>query len=184
MSFEHIGLPETQRETIETITLDEYKHLPPDVQEWLQMSEEVPEHMWDMLSDIDPSMKLIDVLKEIRSAVIEARGGHESNSPTSFEDSRFTSFEDIVQRNLDSCGVRARVFGTTLRKMGIPVRFVDGKRLEDEEAIDHAWLDIYSPKGKTWIECDPGESDFRHHEKNKRDRVFHDWDELKAVHDK
>jgi len=183
MKFENRGTTEHKRETIETITLAEYKNLPSETREWLMTNENVPKGMCDALKGLDDSAKLKDVLIEIRRVRAEVTQNRKPVSPTSFEDSRFTSFEDILKRNLDSCGVRTRVFGTTLRELGIPVRFVDGKHDGDERTTDHAWLDIYSPKDGSWIECDPGEKDFILSDKNKRERIFHDWDELKTVLD-
>ena len=182
MNIENSYLPENKQETIKTITLAEYGTLPSEVLEWLHMNEDVPDSMWKELVATDASMHLIDVLHKIRQVRAEVCDNGKPNRPVSFEDSRFTSFEDALKRNLNSCGVRVRVFGTILRKLGVPVRFVDGQHVGDEGIVDHAWLDIYSPKDGLWIECDPGEQDFEQSDRNKRGRIFHDWDELKAIH--
>jgi hypothetical protein len=185
MPFEELRLkPETARETIETITLAEYQNLPPEIKEWLQMNEEVPEIIWKKLCDLDPSITLLEALEKIREAFSEAMDHKKPSSPTSFEDSRFSTFHEIIARKLNSCGIRARVYGTVLRRLGVPVRFVDGKYEGQEQTTDHAWLDIYSPNEKAWLECDPGDFHFKNDTKNRRERIFHDWDELKAVHEK
>ena len=184
MKFENKHTPESFAETIETIKLSEYKNLPPDVRKWLQMNEDVPNEIWERLSEYEPGITVKDALQNIRKAFDKVCQNTKLSKPSSFEESRFTSFEDIVKQNMRSCGIHTRVYGTTLRKMGVPVRFVDGKRVGDVETTDHAWLDIYSPKSGEWIECDPGERDFDNSVMNKRERIFHDWDELKAIHQK
>ncbi len=175
---------ETVHETLDTITLVDYQNIPPEAQEWLHRNEDVPEVIWEKIKDLHSNITLVELLRKIRGAFEASRQGRDRQGPDSFEASRFTSFEEVIARGWDSCGIRARVFGTTLRKIGIPVKFIDGKRVGLEETTDHAWLEIYSPKRHTWIECDPGEGDFTQSAQNKRERVFHDWDELKLVHGK
>lgn len=173
--------PEEKQETLATLRLSEYQNLSPELKEWLHRNEEVPPVMWEQLADLEPNLTLMEVLQKIRSAFATACGDKKSR-PASFEESRFTPFTEIIERGLNSCGVRARVYGTTLRKLGVPVKFIDGKHTEGDETYDHAWLGIYAPSANRWLESDPGTETFEHDPRNQRERIFHDWDELRARH--
>lgn len=165
--------------TLDTITLDTYQDIPQEIREWLTMNEDVPPVMWEKLKDLDPRLSLRQVLERIKGVFSEACG-EKSSRPDGFEESRFTSFAEIIKRGLNSCGVRVRVYGTTLRKLGIPVRFIDGTHTEGSDVYEHAWLAIYVPSVQKWLESDPGLRSFGQDPHNHRERVFHDWEELKA----
>lgn len=171
------GEYESARESLDSVTLAEYKELPDDVKEWLQAGEEVPKAVLDILGEVDRSFSVRELMKQIRAALYAASGDKRSH-PESFEESRFTSFAEVVERGLESCGTHTRAIGTTLRKLGVPVRFVDGVHTEGDKAHDHAWLDVYVPKTKSWIESDTRTETFDLGVGNKRKSVFHDWEEL------
>lgn len=171
--FEH----EPKHESLDSIMLSEYKDLPDDVREWLEMTESVPFAVQEKLGSLNPELSLREVLQQIRAAIIAASEGKSSRSQ-SFEESRFTSFVEIVERGLESCGTHTRAIGTTLRSYGVPVRFVDGTHTEGEETHDHAWLDIYTPRTGEWIESDTRTENFDLGPGNKRKKIFHDWEEL------
>jgi hypothetical protein len=58
-----------------------------------------------------------------------------------------------------SCGSYTKIFGTALRKFGIPVKFIHGileetKNLPKEWENRRAWLEFYNPQDKNWIPID------------------------------
>lgn len=169
---------EPRRESLDSITLGQYKDLPAHVQEWLETTETVPVRVQEKLGPLDPTLSLRGALLKIREAIIAASEGR-SARPQSLEESRFTSFAEIVDRGLVSCGAHTRAVGTTLRSRGVPVRFVDGIHTEGDQTHDHAWLDIYVPKTGEWIESDTRTEDFGFGAGNTRKGVFHNWDELR-----
>lgn len=171
---------ELQRESLDSITLDQYKGLPTDVQEWLETTEAIPTSVQEKLGTLDPNMSLRTALLQIRNAIVAASEGRNTR-PQSFEESRFASFAAIVERGLISCGAHTRAVGATLRSHGIPVRFVDGTHTESDQTHDHAWLDIYVPKTGEWIESDTRTEDFSFGEGNMRKGVFHNWEELRDI---
>lgn len=171
---------ELRRESLDSITLDQYKDLPADVQEWLATMETIPTSVQEKLGTLDPNIPLRTVLLQIRDAIVAASEGRNTR-PQSLEESRFTSFAEIVDRGLISCGAHTRAVGATLRSYGVPVRFVDGTHTEGDQTHDHAWLDIYVPKTGEWIESDTRTEDFSFGEGNMRKGVFHNWEELRGI---
>lgn len=170
---------ETRGEDLDSITVGEYKNLPADLNKWLKSREEVPVVVREKLGVIDPQCSLRQALIQIREAIIAASEGKTAR-PQSLEESRFTSFAEIVERGLVSCGAHTRAIGTVLRSHGVPVRFVDGIHTEDNETHDHAWLDIYVPKTNGWVESDTRTENFTLGPGNTRNAVFHDWEELRV----
>jgi hypothetical protein len=170
---------EPGRESLDSIKLSEYINLPDHVREWLETTEEVPSAVQEKLGSLDPNLSLREALQKIRQAIIAAAEG-KSSRPQSFEESRFTSFAEVVNRGLESCGAHTRAIGTTFRSHGVPVRFVDGTHTEGHETHDHAWLDIYVPRTGEWIESDTRTEDFSLKPGNERKKIFHDWEELRS----
>jgi len=70
----------------------------------------------------------------------------------SLSDSRFTSLKEMIERGMISCGYLRKIFGTALRKFGIPVKFIHGifeeqKNLPKESEDRHAWVrNFYNPQ--------------------------------------
>lgn len=171
---------ELRRESLDSITLDQYRDIPTDIQEWLETTEAVPASVQEKLGILDPGMSLRAALLQIRDAIVAASQGRDTR-PQSLEESRFTSFAEIVDRGLASCGAHTRAIGTTLRSYGVPVRFVDGTHTEDDQTHDHAWLDIYVPKTGEWIESDTRTGNFSFGSGNTRKKIFHNWEELRDL---
>ena len=180
MSIERSGFEhEPKLLSLDSITLSEYQDLPEDVREWVETTENAPASVQEKLGALDPQLSLREALQRIRSAITSASEG-KSSRPKSFEESRFTSFAEIVERGLESCGAHTRAIGVTLREHGVPVRFVDGKHTEGDQVHDHAWLDIYVPESGEWIESDTRTENFDLGSGNERTGVFHDWEELRG----
>lgn len=169
---------EPKRELLDSVTLGEYESLPESMKEWLESEEAVPSIVLERLGNLDVKLSLREILYRIRLAIIEASEG-KSTKASSFEDSRFSTFESIVVRGLKSCGAHTRAIGTTLRHIGIPTRFVDGMHTEGITTHDHAWLDIYNSRSATWIEGDTQTEDFSFDPGNERKETFHNWEELR-----
>jgi hypothetical protein len=168
---------EPRRESLDSIKLSDYEDLPHEIQEWLETNEEVPPAVQTKIGRLNPDSSLRVALQQIREAIIAASEGKRS-LPQSLEESRFTSFAEIIERGLESCGAHTRAIGTTLRSHGVPVRFVDGIHTEGDQSHDHAWLDIYVPKTREWIEIDTRTENFDLGPGNERKKIFHDWEEL------
>jgi hypothetical protein len=181
MSIDNPGLErEPKRESLDSIRLSDYKELPDQIQEWLEVTESVPIVVQEKLGVLDPNLSIREALQQIREAIIAASEGKKTR-PQSLEESRFTTFAEIIERGLESCGTHTRAIGTTLRSNGVPVRFVDGIHTEGDETHDHAWLNIYVPKTGEWIESDTRTENFDLSAGNERKKIFHDWEELRIT---
>ncbi len=85
----------------------------------------------------------------------------------------------MIERGMVSCGALTNIFGSVLRKLGVPARFVHGIEGGQRGENRHAWLEIYNPLGKDWFEIDPTQQDFGMKLSARRIKVYHNWSELK-----
>ncbi|OHB25554.1 MAG: hypothetical protein A2542_00890 [Parcubacteria group bacterium RIFOXYD2_FULL_52_8] len=103
--------------------------------------------------------------------------GSKRDTAKSFLDSRFTPIRDIFERGMVSCGALVQVFGTVLRKLGVPARFVHGILPGQTGENRHAWLEVYDAASQKWLEFDSTQN-HRHFavpEGAKRIKVYREW---------
>jgi len=66
----------------------------------------------------------------------------------------------MLARGMVSCGALALIFATILRKFRIPVKLIHGRIRDTARDDRHAWVQIYDPLRKRWLNIDPTSPDF------------------------
>lgn len=173
---------------IDSITIENYQDVLPDgIAEWLKFHESYPRDFWSYIVPVSPKITLHEFLKKIRKTLKVIYSGKQDTA-SSFADSRFTPIGEMIERGMITCGALVNIYGTTLRKMGIPVRYIHGRseRFSKRKDDRHAWLDIYNPINRHYFECDPGHPGFGMWADPtlKRIKVYHNWLELKEDYEK
>ena len=162
---------------LDLIKLSDYKRSwNKSIKKWLGHAN-VPK---DFLSRVDlPNhVSVFVLLMRIRRVLYDIYGTKRDKAE-SFSDSRFASFPQILNRGMISCGALATVYGKTLRRFGIPIKFVHGKLQGQNFESRHAWLKIYDPIEKKWITADPTIGDFELSKKAIQKKIYIDWSDLK-----
>ena len=148
-----------------------------EIQPWLVNHEIVPDNFQSQLQ-IDDHSSLRIVLENIRRAMNNFYGS-DARPALSLEESRFLPLSESLTKKIQSCGVRTNLFGTILRTRGVPVQYVHGQLEHQQGSGDrHAWLKIFHPQKKTWIDVDPSEETFTPRPDSKEFKIYHDWLEL------
>ena len=170
---------------IDKIKLSDYQKLNKSVKSWIDTNLEIPDHLWRRIRDVQSQLTIGELLKKIDKELIVVYGDKRDKAK-SFADSRFTPLDKMIERGMISCGAMTNIFGTALRKLGIPVKFVHGILEKQEGEFRHSWLEIYNPYENNWFEVDPTKSNtnFKVPEKAHRIKIYHDWQELRGDYDK
>jgi len=170
-------------ENLEEVRILDYRvELNKEIKNWIISQEEIPNYFWGKLKDVSSQTTFRELLNKVRKELY-AIYGRKRDKARSFTDSRFTPLSKMLERGMISCGALTNIFGTVLRKFGIPVKFIHG-RLKHQTGEDrHAWLEVYNPLKKKWFEIDPTYPDFKMKPDAKRIKVYHDWEELKKDYD-
>ncbi len=179
------------KDVLEEINPLEYDGMDKDnFKKYLETSEDLPEEFWGMIEGLRKEEKdLMTVLIRMRELLFVLYGD-ERNNANSFADSRFTSIDEIIERKLVACGSFVKVFGTALRKLEIPVKFIHGILEEQEEKIledpehRHSWLEIYDLQNKKWRAVDFTEESLELSPTAKKRKEYINWDELKDDYNK
>ncbi len=146
------------KDTLEKIRLSEYNNIEKSsLEKYLKITEDLPESFWSKIEDLRTEEKdLMTILLRMREMLLELYE-EDRNDASSFYESRFTSLEKMIESKFVSCGCFVKIFGTALRKFGIPVKFIHGvikdndfKGSEDR----HSWLKILNPQTQEWISVD------------------------------
>ncbi len=187
MNFDKLKIESiAKKETLEDVKPSVYSNLEGDFTEWLINKEEIPEEFWNKIKDANEEENLKLMLLRIKEELFSLYG-NKKDKADSFEDSRFTPLKEMIDRGMVSCGAMAKITGTSLRKFGIPTKFIHGifesqknnfikrKLLKNR----HSWLEIYDPKDKKWIPFDMTRNDLSVDPTAEKIKEYHDWDELK-----
>jgi transglutaminase-like putative cysteine protease len=128
-----------------------------------------------------PKNKNINLEKFLRKIdlVFQKNLGNKGRNAKSFEESRFLTAKEILKKKINSCGAKTTIFAGVLRKIGIPTKLVHGKFKNQKGADRHAWLKIYNPLNKKWLDVDITQKDFSLPSQVVLIREYHDWNELK-----
>lgn len=155
-----------------------------DQQEWLILTEDVPDVFWEQIKDIPLDIPFEDFLEKIRRELFNLYGPKRDQA-SSFSDSRFTPLSEMIERGMISCGALSSIFSAVLRKFGIPVKLVHGilKSQDEKKSNRHSWLEVFNPKSNSWLEIDPTVRDFKRRSDAMRRKVYHNWLELKPDYD-
>ena len=176
--MEHEPKQETE---LERIHLADYRKLDVSLNEWLHTPETLPEEFFQELKILEHTLTLREVIEIIQEKLLKIFGG-KLVKPETFAESRFTSLPELFEKHIWTCGSKANLFGTALRQLGIPVRFVHAwtRGQSKKSSNRHAWLDVWDPHASDWIEIDPGERSLQVNSEFERLKVYHDWHELKS----
>lgn len=100
--------------------------------------------------------------------------------PKSILESRFTPAEEAFEKGMDSCGAIANMAAAMLRHVGVKVKLVHG---EHPKSVDHAWILVYEPEGRRWVDYDlvGGTKEGYITPRHKRKFVCDSWEEIRSV---
>ena len=122
---------ELYERALRDLQIQEYQSAVAEVSEWVESVEHLPESFRKQLPEVTTTTSVYDVLLALRTT-LQSEVADKNRPADSFDESRFSSVDTILEQGIISCGTLARTFGVGLRDVGIPVRFVDGMHhLED-----------------------------------------------------
>lgn len=158
--------------------------------EYLEIKEDLPKEFWEQIENsMQEEKDLLQVFLRARETLREDFYKNKKDKGRSLSDSRFTSLEEAIDRGMVSCGSYAKIFGTVLRKFGIPVKFIHGilqeqKNLPKEWENRHAWLEFYNPQTNEWVPIDFTEGSLEPIPTAEKIKEYHDWEEFKEDYEK
>lgn len=168
------------KDILENVSLADYRDLDDEaILEWLKNSEELPAHFWEKMKTLSGEDNINKLMDNIRYTLYHEIYNDEYTKPNSLEESRFTSLNEILEKKLASCGATSKVMTAVLRKFGVPVKLVHGQLKDPHGEGSHAWISVYQPKEKQWVEKDVTDKVFELNNEFSAAKFYHDWDELK-----
>lgn len=183
--MENVEKLEIEKTLLFQIKISDFNEKAEELRQWLSSSEQLPVKLQEIIRESSREISLEEFLKGAKKKLFNSYGDKRDKAK-SFADSRFTPIDQMVERGMVSCGAMTNIFGTLLREMGVPVRFVHGSFLKEDKNKEsrHSWLEIYNPLSNVWFEIDPTHPEFGMRPESKRIRVYHDWAEMKKDYDR
>ena len=171
------------KSVLESIKPLEYRDINIEkLKEYLEIKEDLPKEFWEKIENLfQEENNLYQVFLKTRET-LDNLYGKKKDTGKSLSDSRFTSLKEMIERGMISCGSYAKIFGTALRKFGIPVKFIHGifeeqKNLPKESEDRHAWLEFYNPQDKNWVPIDFTEKSLEPRPTATKIKEYINWDE-------
>lgn len=78
---------------------------------------------------------------------------YEIHKSSNIRESRLITASEIVRKHQSTCGSRATVVASVLRKLGIPTKIIHGRYVEENPEMRHAWNEVLLDNGK-WASFD------------------------------
>jgi hypothetical protein len=171
------------KSVLENIKPLEYRNINIEkFKEYLEIKEDLPKEFWEKIKNsMQEEKNLYQVFLRARET-LDNLYGEKKDRGKSLSDSRFTSLNEMIERGMLSCGSYAKIFGTALRKFGIPVKFIHGileeqKNLPKASENRHAWLEFYNPQDKNWVPIDFTEGSLEPRPTATKIKEYTNWDE-------
>jgi len=171
------------KSVLENIKPLEYRNINIEkFKEYLEIKEDLPKEFWEKIKNsMQEEKNLYQVFLRARET-LDNLYGEKQDRGKSLSDSRFTSLNEMIERGMLSCGSYAKIFGTALRKFGIPVKFIHGileeqKNLPKASENRHAWLEFYNPQDKNWVPIDFTEGSLEPRPTATKIKEYTNWDE-------
>jgi len=175
--------PKKLKSVLENIKPLEYRNINIEkFKEYLEIKEDLPKEFWEKIKNsMQEEKNLYQVFLRARET-LDNLYGEKQDRGKSLSDSRFTSLNEMIERGMISCGSYAKIFGTALRKFGIPVKFIHGileeqKNLPKASENRHAWLEFYNPQDKNWVPIDFTEGSLEPRPTATKIKEYTNWDE-------
>lgn len=175
--------PKKLKSVLENIKPLEYRNINIEkFKEYLEIKEDLPKEFWEKIKNsMQEEKNLYQVFLRARET-LDNLYGEKKDRGKSLSDSRFTSLNEMIERGMLSCGSYAKIFGTALRKFGIPVKFIHGileeqKNLPKASENRHAWLEFYNPQDKNWVPIDFTEGSLEPRPTATKIKEYTNWDE-------
>jgi transglutaminase-like putative cysteine protease len=133
-----------------------------------------------IIEEVENLTDEVEVISRISNWMREyfavSKGGRLAKS---FEESRFTSAQEVLTEKLRSCGSLATLFATLCRMVGIPARLVHGLFLHIPQYgwTEHAWVEVYLPD-HGWAQYEPLTAEFDMGISHLKVLVCADWSEV------
>jgi len=183
---------EKLKDILENIKPLEYHNIDNEkFKEYLEIKEDLPKEFWEQIENsMQEEKDLLQVFLRARETLWEDfYKNNKKDKAKSLSDSRFTSLNEMIDRGMASCGSYTKIFGTVLRKFGIPVKFIHGilqeqKNLPKERESRHAWLEFYNPQTNEWVPIDFTEESLEPIPTAEKIKEYHDWEEFKKDYEK
>lgn len=172
------------KELLRGIRIGDYAHLEdPGVGEWQQPREDMPDDFWAKFKDLSSETHMFELLSHIDRELYDPERNH--HGAKSFQDSRFTSLAEMIDRKVVSCGAKSKIFSEILRRFHVPVQLVHLTPIDDPDnpMHKHSWIRILNPATKGWITIDPTRTRFRYGLEEgiyQESGIYHSWTELKS----
>ncbi len=168
---------------LENIKPSEYQNINIEkFKEYLEIKEDLTKEFWEKIENsMQEEENLYQVFLRTRET-LDNLYGEKKDTAKSLSDSRFTSLKEMIERGMISCGSYAKIFGTALRKFGIPVKFIHGI-FEEQKNLPilledrHAWLEFYNPQDKNWVPIDFTEGSLEPRPTAIKIKEYTNWDE-------
>ena len=171
------------KSVLENIKPLEYRNINIEkFKEYLEIKEDLPKEFWEKIKNsMQEEKNLYQVFLRTRET-LDNLYGEKKDRGKSLSDSRFTSLNEMIERGMLSCGSYEKIFGTALRKFGIPVKFIHGileeqKNLPKASENRHAWLEFYNPQDKNWVPIDFTEGSLEPRPTATKIKEYTNWDE-------
>ena len=155
--------------------------LPDEISKYLEFGKltnlETRPKILEEVENLTDEVEIISrISKWMREYFIVSKDGRLAKS---FEESRFTSAQEVLTEKLYSCGNLATLFATLCRMIGIPARLVHGLFLHTPQYgwSEHAWVEVYFP-GYGWAQYDPSMGEFNMGISHLKVLVCSDWSEV------
>lgn len=116
---------------------------------------EYPEWLLEKAKEIDKTVVDKEYVKKV-IRIIAAQfdpDKYEIYKVNDIRESRLITTSQILEKHQSSCGARATVVASILRKLGIPTKLIHGRYIENDPEMRHAWNEVLLDNGK-WVPFD------------------------------
>lgn len=129
-----------------------------DREKFLQLGKytgDYPEWLVEKAKEVDKTVVDEEYIKKILR-IIAAEfdpDKYEIYKSSDIRESRLITARQIIEKHQSTCGSRATVVASVLRKLGIPTKLIHGKYIESNPEMRHAWNEVLLDNGK-WVPFD------------------------------
>jgi len=132
------------------------------------LAAKVKKNVRNLRKEMDVVKRTLAILRAIQNNGVSAK---------SFEESRFSSIEEVLNKKLISCGAMTNLTAAALRSLDIPTRCVHGLLLTKDGWSLHSWVEIYF-KNFGFAPFDITSRDFKVREGHIKLATCTDWTDL------
>ncbi|MHC1716340.1 MAG: transglutaminase-like domain-containing protein [Candidatus Dojkabacteria bacterium] len=129
-----------------------------DSERFLQLgkyTKEYPEWLVEKAQEIEKTIVDEEYIKKILRIIAEEfdPDKYKIYRSSNIRESRLITARQIIEKRQSTCGSRATVVASVLRKLGIPTKLIHGRYIESNPEMRHAWNEVLLDNGK-WVPFD------------------------------